>query len=74
MKRNSITWLIVKGMGYCCEWKFFSLYHDTALIAARLGVTERAVRYHKAAYENYEIECENCENCMKSRRPPKTAG
>ena len=70
MKKNSIAWLITKPpMSYCCEWKFFSLYHDCEMIAARLGVTSRAVRYHKLAYENYEIECEGCENCMKTRRP-----
>lgn len=68
MRRNSITWLIVKGLGYCCEWKFFSLYRDSAMIAARLGVTERAIRKHKAAYNDYETDCENCDNCMKSAK------
>jgi len=61
---NTITSMITRDLGYCCEWYFFSRYHDTELIAARLGVTARAVRKHKAA----ELKCQDCINCLK-RRP-----
>lgn len=65
IRANSVEHLITDGLGYCCEWYFFSLYHDTSLIAARLGVSERSIRRHKAA----ELCCQDCPNCMKSARP-----
>lgn len=51
------------GLGYCCPWLFFRHFKQTGLIALRLGVTDRAVRYAKA-----EARCASCEgkaNCMK---------
>lgn len=67
---NSTEYLITTGLGYCCMWKFFSLYHDTALIAARLGVSERSIRRYKAAAAEGELCCNDCPNCMKSYRTP----
>ena len=55
--------MITEDLGYCCEWKFFSLYHDTSLIAARLGVDERTVRKHKARFA--AGTCPKAPNCMK---------
>jgi hypothetical protein len=55
------------GLGYCCEWFFFSRYRQTALIAARLGVTPRAVRYHKEAWRACECSCEGKANCLRKR-------
>lgn len=46
--RISIQSMITQDLGYCCEGLFFSLYPQTTLIALRLGVSERAVRYHRA--------------------------
>jgi len=71
MKRNSIEWLIWDGLGYCCEWKFFSLYHDCEVIAARLGVTSRAVRNHKARFEAGELCCEHRPDCLAVKLHPK---
>jgi hypothetical protein len=65
-KRITIHTLICDkemGLGYCCEWIFFRLYKDTALIATRLGVTKRAVRYHKAA----DRACAASPACLKGR-------
>ena len=61
--------LIVEDLGYCCEWKFFALYHDTDLIAARLGVSTRTIRRHKAAAAEGELRCEDSANCMKCKKP-----
>ena len=61
---NTLSHLITDGLGYCCEAYFFSHFSNTALIAARLGVTTRAVRYHKAAGKT----CLNAVNCMKERK------
>lgn len=60
----SVELLITEGLGYCCAWVFFMRYKRTALIAARLGVTTRAVRYAKARFNSGEIKCNNCANCM----------
>ena len=60
----SVELLITEGLGYCCAWVFFMRFRRTALIAARLGVTTRAVRYAKARFNSGEIKCNNCANCM----------
>ena len=65
IKRLTVAHMITEDLGYCCEWKFFSLYHDTVLIAARLGVDERTVRKHKARFAAGELHCTNAANCMK---------
>lgn len=53
------------GLGYCCEWLFFRKYGRTAQIAERLGVSTRAVKYHKAAAK--QGVCPGRENCMKKK-------
>jgi len=62
--RQTVTYLVTVGLGYCCPYFFFTHYRNTALIAARLGVTERAVRYAKAAVDDGVTECAGCESCM----------
>ena len=64
---NSIPTLITKGLGYCCEWFFFSHYSDVEMIAARLGVNERTVRKHKKAFKDGLLNCADCPNCMKGK-------
>ena len=63
-----VSTLITDGLGYCCEWKFFSLFSNCETIADRLGVTARAVRKHKAAFQAGDLKCKDCKNCMKNRR------
>ena len=70
-KRLTIHSMIVDDLGYCCEAQFFRLYKQTALVAARLGVTTRAVKYHKARVVSGECTCENKANCMKGKEPKK---
>ena len=72
-RKGTVAYLITSGMGYCCEWKFFSLYHNTELIAARLGVSERIIRRHKQAFAEGALCCENKENCMLSIGKPEPA-
>jgi len=61
----SIASLITTGLGYCCEAYFWERFKNvsTELIAARLGVTERAVRTHRAAYRQGEFECQKNVKC-----------
>lgn len=68
---NGIQYLITKSLGYCCEWKFFSLFSDCELIAARLGVTDRGVRKHKARFVAGSMQCERCSNCQRAAQPRK---
>lgn len=56
--------MIVEDLGYCCPWFFFAHYKQTALIAARLGVTPRAVRYAKAEALGRPPQCTGREACM----------
>ena len=65
------------GLGYCCEWVFFTQFRKTGQIAQRLGVTDRAVRKHKANFKTGELDCERRENCMKYKvrytvKPPRS--
>jgi len=66
--------MITEDLGYCCEWRFFSLYKNTAMIAARLGIDERTVRKHKAAFAEGRLVCENAANCMKAKTPRSGGG
>lgn len=59
--------LVVDGLGYCCEWGFFKLNRQTGMIAARLGVVDRTVRYHKMAFKDGCLSCEKRPNCLKGR-------
>lgn len=65
LKSNSIEFLVCRGLGYCCPWAFFSRFRQTAQIAIRLGVSDRAVRYKKEEFRCGKMKCENRDNCMK---------
>lgn len=67
MTRLTVKMMIEEDLGYCCEWAFFNLYRRTALIAARLGVTTRAVEYHKAAARDGCLVCGGKANCLKTK-------
>lgn len=67
MTRPTVRLLVTQDLGYCCEWFFFTHYRQTALIAARLGVTERAVRYAKARVDSGEVKCGGCDSCMHAK-------
>jgi hypothetical protein len=67
-KRITLRHLICDGLGYCCEWAFWSYFkmpRHTPLIAERLGVTERAVQKRRAAWRRKELRCEACAKCMR---------
>lgn len=66
-ERQTVKRLIVEGLGYCCPWRFFSAYRQTAVIAARLGVSDRAIRYQKADFKSGRMRCEGCSNCLKGK-------
>lgn len=63
VERISIPSMICKDLGYCCTYAFFTIHKDNALVAARLGVTSRAVRYRRAETQ----QCVGGERCLSSR-------
>lgn len=63
--RPTLRSLVTEGLGYCCPWAFFSIFRNTAVIAARLGVHEVSVRRLKAQVDGKVLKCEQCERCMK---------
>lgn len=65
--RITFKTLVVNGMGYCCTWAFFRVNQKVAHIAVRLGITVRAVYYHRCAFEAGTMRCENSARCMKAR-------
>lgn len=73
MSRPPIVKLLVTaptekgGLGFCCLYAFFRLRKRTGLIAARLGVDERTIRRHKAAFKAGEYRCEELKCCLKGR-------
>ena len=64
LRKNSVEYLITKGLGYCCEGLFFSLYNNADLIAARLGVTSDTVRRHKRWLSEGKLGCRNLTYCQ----------
>lgn len=69
VRKNTVTDLIVNGLGYCCEMAFFSHYRNTPadLIAARLGVAKRTIHRHQQSFAEGECQCTKAANCLASR-------
>lgn len=65
--RPLIRTLIVRGLGYCCLWAFFSIFRKTGPIADRLGVHPSNIRRYKARMREGEFKCEDCAKCMKEQ-------
>lgn len=67
MTRLTVRLMIVEDLGYCCPKFFFETYKKTALIAARLGVSERAVRYARDAARDEPLTCSTCKRCLREK-------
>lgn len=67
--RPTFNHLVCHELGYCCEFAFFSLFKRTGMIAERLGLEKRTVRYHKAAFVAGETICEDQPKCLLNRHP-----
>lgn len=63
MTRPTVKSLITQDLGYCCLWFFFTHNRQTALVAERLGVSTRAIRYAKAEALS-SCHCDEKANCM----------
>lgn len=63
-ERPTIDKAIRQGLNYCCLFAFFTLHKDTAMIAARLGFGERAIRKHKAALAAGKLRCYGRPGCL----------
>ena len=67
MARITVKSLVTEDLGYCCTWFFFKHYRKTALIAARLGVTDRAVRLAKEKVDEGLDRCAECKGCLNKK-------
>ena len=65
MPRLTIKSLIEQDLGYCCEWRFFALYPDNGLIAARLGVHVRTVQKHRERLAT--LKCDGQAGCLLAK-------
>lgn len=67
MSRRITVDMLVNDLGYCCAWVFFKVYNKTttSIIAARLGVTTRAIRYKRCDFGSSKMACPNQKDCMK---------
>lgn len=67
MKRITIESLVRDGLKYCCEYAFFVAHKKvaTGTIATRLGVHKRTVREHRERFNEGELQCTNCGECLK---------
>ena len=74
-RANSVPYLIVTGLGYCCVNFFFKHYSHlpSPLIAARLGVSPDTIRHYKQWWREGEFHCEERGNCMKSLTSQSTS-
>ncbi len=66
-RQLTVESLVVEGLGYCCLGAFLSLYSNTALIAARLGVSDRIIRMKKQALKEGLLCCRGKPDCLKAR-------
>lgn len=67
-QRGLISRLITEELHYCCEFRFFSLYRQAGVIAARLGVSPQAVRARRRLFKAGEMKCEGCPTCQRPVR------
>jgi len=65
-KRATFARLVCDGLGYCCPYGFFRFgSRRTGAIAARLGLSDRAIRYQKATFRAGNMVCAGNANCLK---------
>jgi hypothetical protein len=55
------------GLGYCCPAMIFYITRNTRTIADRLGLSDRAIRYQKDAFEAGELKCECSALCLRTK-------
>jgi hypothetical protein len=51
---------MIASMGYCCPQLFFHLFPSTLMVALRLGVSRRAIKYAKQ-----KARAEGCTGCAE---------
>jgi len=67
MERLTFRRLVCRDLGYCCPAFFLRQFPETHLVAARLGISDRAVRYQKEALAQGFLDCENSPTCLQKK-------
>lgn len=60
---------LLSSLGYCCPRFFFQTFRrkPTWMIALRLGLDPRTIRYYRAAYRAGQLTCEGRPECLLRR-------
>ena len=68
-RTNSVSYLIVTGLGYCCPYAFWKYYSHlpAPLIAARLGVRDDTIRHIRQAWREGDFTCNKLKTCLEKR-------
>lgn len=59
--------LVEDDLHYCCPFAFFSLYKETRMLEARLGVSDRQIRVWKQKLREGKITCKGKPDCLRCR-------
>lgn len=61
--------MLTRNLGFCCQYAGLEANRRVSgvLLAARLGVSDRAIRYKYESLADGTIRCENCSTCMKEK-------
>lgn len=61
--------MLTRNLGFCCQYAGLEANRrvSSPLLAARLGVSDRAIRYKYESLAEGSIRCEGCLNCMKGK-------
>ena len=65
----SIREMLTRDLGFCCPWAGLEANKEISsnMLAARLGVGGRAIRYQWDKVASGEIKCEHRKDCMKEK-------
>lgn len=67
--RLSIREMLTRDLGFCCPWAALEANreHSSNILADRLGVSGRAIRYQWDKVVSGETKCEHRSDCMKEK-------
>lgn len=67
--RTSIREMLTRDLGFCCPWAALEANreHSSNVLADRLGVSGRAIRYQWDKVVSGETKCERRSTCMKGK-------
>lgn len=70
----SIREMLTRDLGFCCPWAALEANRENSsnVLADRLGVSGRAIRYQWDKVASGETKCEHRSDCMKGKLHART--